>query len=185
MSYSETLLSFPCEFPIKAMGKAENDFDTLVIGIVRRHFPEVTEAAVKTRLSNGGKFISVTVTIKAQNQLQLDNIYNDGPKGADEQRPMEPKLALGPRRPMSKNSPDNQCQQQERIQMLEHPDNGKALVKALGFRANRRTVEDSFKIIPDGVGCDEQAQRANRASGQANADRARKGPGEKEWDERQ
>ncbi len=69
--------------------------------------------------------------------------------------------------------------------MLEHPHNGKALVKALGFRANRRAVEDSFKKVPDGVGCDEQAQRANRASGQANADRARKGPGEKEWDERQ
>ena len=96
---------------------------------------------------------------------------DDNPKGADKQGPMEPKLCMGHCRPMSKNSPNNQYQQQKRVQVLEHPDNRKSLVKALGFRANRRVMEDSFKIVPDGVGCDEQAQQANGASGQTRAGR--------------
>ena len=77
MSDEESLMEFPCNFPIKAMGKAGNDFDALVVSIVRRHSPDIIEGAVKTRLSKGGKYLSVTVTINAQNREQLDNIYLD------------------------------------------------------------------------------------------------------------
>jgi uncharacterized protein len=71
----ETLMEFPCSFPIKAMGKATDDFDALIVEIVRRHHPDVTEGAVKSRPSREGKYISVTVIIEAQNREQLDNIY--------------------------------------------------------------------------------------------------------------
>jgi len=73
----ETLMEFPCSFPIKAMGKAADDFDMLIIEIVRKHYPDLTEGAVKTRPSREGKYISVTVTINAQSREQLDNIYLD------------------------------------------------------------------------------------------------------------
>ncbi len=89
---------------------------------------------------------------------------------------------MGPHRLMLKNRPDNQSQQQGRIQVLEQPNNRIPLVKILGFRTDRRTVEDSLKIVPDWVGRDKQAQQANRASSQTNAGRAWKRPGEKEWD---
>ena len=72
---TETLLEFPCEFPVKAMGKTTDDFDALVVSIIRKHVPEFEDGTVKTRLSRGGKYISVTVTIQAQNQEQLDNLY--------------------------------------------------------------------------------------------------------------
>jgi len=75
MEANDSLLVFPCEFPIKAMGKAETDFDSLVVGLVRKHYPDLLEGAVKTRLSNGGRYMAVTVTINAQNRQQLDNIY--------------------------------------------------------------------------------------------------------------
>ena len=71
----QTLLEFPCRFPIKAMGLAEADFDALVVEIVRRHVPDLKESAVKTRSSSGGKYLSVTVTIEATSKLQLDAIY--------------------------------------------------------------------------------------------------------------
>ena len=71
------LLTFPCNFPIKAMGKAEDDFDHLVIQIIRKHAPDLPEDAVKARLSNGGNFVSVTVTVWAESKAQLDNIYMD------------------------------------------------------------------------------------------------------------
>ena len=68
-------MEFPCEFPIKAMGRADPDFDSLVVGLVRKHSPDLREGAVKTRLSSGGKYISVTVTVIARSRAQLDAIY--------------------------------------------------------------------------------------------------------------
>ncbi len=71
----ETLLEFPCEFPIKAMGRGTDDFDLVVVEIIRRHVPDLSETAVATRPSTKGNFISVTVTITATSKIQLDAIY--------------------------------------------------------------------------------------------------------------
>ena len=76
-STEQSLMEFPCSFPIKVMGKAADDFDMLVVEIIRKYHPDVTEGAVKTRPSREGKYISVTVTINAQSREQLDNIYLD------------------------------------------------------------------------------------------------------------
>lgn len=75
MDGPEGLLEFPCRFPIKAMGKAGADFDALVVQIVRRHAPDLTEGAVSSRPSKGGRWVSVTVTIQATSRKQLDAIY--------------------------------------------------------------------------------------------------------------
>lgn len=77
MSEKETLLEFPCQFPIKAMGRAEDDFEALVVTLVRKHAPDLSEAAVRTRDSQGGKYLSVTVTVTATSRDQLDNIYRE------------------------------------------------------------------------------------------------------------
>jgi putative lipoic acid-binding regulatory protein len=73
----ETLFEFPCEFPIKAMGKADIELPVIVTEIVRRHVTEVDEAAIKTRPSKDGNFLSVTVIIEATSKQQLDAIYQD------------------------------------------------------------------------------------------------------------
>jgi putative lipoic acid-binding regulatory protein len=73
----ETLFEFPCSFPIKAMGKAGEDFDTLVVEIVRRHAPDLNEGSVRLRESSGGKWVSVTVLIEAKSKAQLDAIYRE------------------------------------------------------------------------------------------------------------
>ncbi len=73
----DTLLEFPCNFSIKAMGLAEGDFDALVVAIVRRHAPDIREGAVTTRPSSNGKYLAVTVTIEATSKAQLDAIYQD------------------------------------------------------------------------------------------------------------
>ena len=69
------LFEFPCQFPIKAMGKAEMEFDLLVIDIVRQYVDKLSADAVKTRPSKNGKYLAVTVTIEAKSQQQLDDIY--------------------------------------------------------------------------------------------------------------
>lgn len=75
MSDEETLLEFPCDFSIKAMGEADPAFDALVVSIIREHVDDIREGAVKTRPSKGGKWVSVTVTVQATSKAQLDDIY--------------------------------------------------------------------------------------------------------------
>ncbi|NJO54720.1 MAG: DUF493 domain-containing protein [Bacteroidales bacterium] len=74
---SEPVFVFPCRFPIKAMGLADASFEALVVEIVSRHASRPAEADVSARLSRGGKWVSVTLTIQAESRAQLDAIYCD------------------------------------------------------------------------------------------------------------
>ena len=73
----EPLLQFPCAFPIKAVGKAGENFEERVVAIVRRHAPELRETAVVSRPSKGVRFTAVTVHVMAESQAQLDAIYGE------------------------------------------------------------------------------------------------------------
>ena len=73
----ETLLEFPCDFPIKVMGRAEPGFEAMVVELVSRHAPGITETAVNSRSSKGGKWVSITITLRAESKAQLDAIYLD------------------------------------------------------------------------------------------------------------
>ena len=74
---SEELLSFPCEFQIKAMGKQALGFDGRVRKIVLRHLGGAKILDIRTRESNTAKYVSVSCTIKATSRAQLDAIYLD------------------------------------------------------------------------------------------------------------
>ena len=73
----DTLLEFPCEFHVKAIGLAENSFDLLVAELVSNHVENVLESAIESRESSNGKYLSVTITITATSKPQLDAIYQD------------------------------------------------------------------------------------------------------------
>jgi len=72
---SDSLLQFPCEFPIKAMGRSDDDFPPLIAAIVSRHAPDWDSSQLSIQSSRNGRFQSVTVTIQAQSREQLDAIY--------------------------------------------------------------------------------------------------------------
>ena len=71
----ETLLEFPCKFPIKAMGLNDPGFQTLVEEIVLADAKIYPDQPVTTNLSKSEKYLSVTVTIDARSKQQLDTIY--------------------------------------------------------------------------------------------------------------
>jgi putative lipoic acid-binding regulatory protein len=73
----QTLLEFPCKFPIKAMGRSEDGFEALVTEIILTHAELHAGELVTTNASGSGNFISVTVTIMALSKAQLDRIYQD------------------------------------------------------------------------------------------------------------
>lgn len=74
---TESLLEFPCEFPIKMMGRDEREFRDAALQVIERHAGPVDEQAVRVSSSRQGNFLSITVTITATSQEQLDNIYRD------------------------------------------------------------------------------------------------------------
>ena len=73
----ETLLEFPCKFPVKAMGRNEDGFEALVTEIILAHADLHDGEPITTKASGSGGFVSVTVTIVAVSKPQLDRIYQD------------------------------------------------------------------------------------------------------------
>ena len=73
----ESLLKFPCAFPIKMMGRDTPEFRETARSLVEKHTGPINEAAINNALSRNGNFVSITITVDAQSQEQLDDIYRD------------------------------------------------------------------------------------------------------------
>ena len=73
----ESLLEFPCEFPIKMMGRDTPEFRATARALVEKHAGDVADEAVTAALSRNGRFVSVTLTITATSREQLDTIYRE------------------------------------------------------------------------------------------------------------
>jgi putative lipoic acid-binding regulatory protein len=71
----DSIIEFPCEFPIKMMGRDSPEFRATVRAIVEGHTGAVDDSRVQAAVSRNGRFVSVTVTITATSQQQLDAIY--------------------------------------------------------------------------------------------------------------
>ncbi|MGQ5525369.1 YbeD family protein [Chitinimonas sp. PSY-7] len=75
MSEKESIIEFPSRFPIKVMGPRHDDFSQTIFELVRVHAPDLTAEDIELRASSGGNYISLTVTVTAISQAQLDAIY--------------------------------------------------------------------------------------------------------------
>lgn len=73
----DTLIEFPCDFPIKIMGARSDDFAQTVLAIVLRHAPDFAAETVELRASGSGNYLSVTCTVRAQSKAQLDALYRE------------------------------------------------------------------------------------------------------------
>ncbi len=72
---TETLLEFPCRFPIKVMGRDTPKFRPDVLAIITQHAGEIPKDDGRTQPSSKGSFVSLTVTITAESRQQLDDVY--------------------------------------------------------------------------------------------------------------
>lgn len=71
----QTLLEFPCEFPIKIMGARADGFAQAVLKVVLVHAPDFDAATMEMRPSSKGNYLAVTCTFRAVSQEQVDNLY--------------------------------------------------------------------------------------------------------------
>ena len=75
MADEETLLEFPCEYSVKAMGVSAPDFAGLVHSLVALHVDDLAADSAVSKPSSKGKYTSVTITFTARSKAQLDAIY--------------------------------------------------------------------------------------------------------------
>ena len=73
----ESAIEFPCEFPIKVIGRDTPEFRVLARVLIENHVGQITDEAMRFNLSDKGNFVSVTVTVTASSQQQLDDIYRE------------------------------------------------------------------------------------------------------------
>ncbi len=74
---TKSQLEFPCEFPIKVMGRKHEQFEVEILAIFNKHVPDIKENAFVIRNSKAGNYTAITATIEAVSQDQLDNIYRE------------------------------------------------------------------------------------------------------------
>ncbi len=74
---TDDLFQFPCDFPIKVMGRDTEAFRSMTLAIVERHAGPLEAGQVTERPSSKGNFLALTYTIVARDRAQLDAIYQD------------------------------------------------------------------------------------------------------------
>ena len=73
----DTLLEFPCDFPLKIMGANDAGFAQAIATVVISHAPDFDVATMEMRPSKAGNYLSLTCTVRAVSQAQLDALYRE------------------------------------------------------------------------------------------------------------
>ena len=73
----ESLIDFPCKFPIKILGKDSDVFENTVSKIMAKHDQKYSEFGVKKNRSKQKNYIALTWVVNVNNQDELDSIYRD------------------------------------------------------------------------------------------------------------
>ena len=73
----DSLIEYPCDFPIKVFGEAKQGFAQAIATVVLVHAPDFDAATIEMRSSSNARYLSLTCTIRATSREQLDNLYRD------------------------------------------------------------------------------------------------------------
>jgi putative lipoic acid-binding regulatory protein len=70
-------IEFPCDYPIKVLGRSSDAFESTILAVFDRHAPGFDRQTIVTRPSRKGTFIAVTITITATGTDQLKALHQD------------------------------------------------------------------------------------------------------------
>jgi putative lipoic acid-binding regulatory protein len=71
----DTLIEFPCDFPIKVMGETREDFAEIIVAAIQEQLPDFHAGRTEMRGSSGGRYISLTCIVHVTSKPQLDDLY--------------------------------------------------------------------------------------------------------------
>jgi len=72
---TESVIEYPCDFPIKVLGRTQAGFAQSILELVRDHVPDFDGSTIQMKSSREGKYLSVTCTVRATSRQQLDALY--------------------------------------------------------------------------------------------------------------
>ena len=68
-------LEFPCDYPLKVMGRHAPEFRERVIAVLAEGAAESPVLKVEERLSRDGAYVSLTCTVRVASREELDGLY--------------------------------------------------------------------------------------------------------------
>ena len=71
----ESLIVYPCAFPIKVMGAKVDGFVHAITAVAHAFDPTFDAKSLELRESKGGNYLGITVTVTATSREQLDELY--------------------------------------------------------------------------------------------------------------
>ncbi len=77
MELQESLIEYPCDFPIKVFGRSQEGFAKAVMQVVTRHDPDFKPGSIQMRNSSQARYVSLTCTVRATSRQQLDALYQE------------------------------------------------------------------------------------------------------------
>ena len=69
------LIEFPCDFPIKVMGRQVDGFTAAMVAVVRQFDPSFDATTVESRPSRAGNYLGLTLSVRVHDRAQLDEVY--------------------------------------------------------------------------------------------------------------
>ncbi len=70
-----SLIDYPCAFPIKVMGAQVAGFEEAMVEVARRFDPGFDARTIERRASREARYLGLTLTITATSRAQLDALY--------------------------------------------------------------------------------------------------------------
>lgn len=74
-SRQDSLIEYPCRFPIKVMGSKVDGFVHAMTQIAEQFDPSFDASTLELRDSKNGNYLGITLTITATSREQLDELY--------------------------------------------------------------------------------------------------------------
>ena len=71
------LIDYPSQFPLKVFGNQSDDFEPIVLDLIRARCPQAEHIDIRRRPRKGGKYLALTLTFTVYSQQQLEEIYQD------------------------------------------------------------------------------------------------------------
>ena len=71
----DSIISFPCDFTLKIIGKTNSDFEKVTLTIVKSHFSRLSEKNIQKKFSKDNNFLSLSIAVHAESKSQLDALY--------------------------------------------------------------------------------------------------------------
>lgn len=71
----QSLIEFPCDFPIKVMGAHVEGYVEALVHVARAFDPAFDASTVEQRPSKAGNYLGVTLTVRVTSREQLDELY--------------------------------------------------------------------------------------------------------------